>query len=134
VASAVNIEPDSKAMSAIIASVTVVTGAMSLGMATFFIEKVAWVDALIILTVPILGVAAGIALFLQARWALIAAMIYYLLQTIAIQSDWLQFQFFSGVAFWLKYGGVSFNFVAVVMLILCLIEYKVRRTPDHGHA
>ena len=117
-------------MSAIIASVTVVSAAMSMGMATFFIEKVAWVDALIILTVPILGVAAGIALFLQARWALIAAMIFYLLQTVAIESDWLQFQFFSGVAFWLKYDAFSINFVAVAMFTLCLIEYKARRnTP-----
>ncbi len=114
-------------VNAIIASVTVVSAAMSMGMATFFIEKVAWVDALIILTGPILGVVGGIALFLQARWALIAAMIFYFLQIFSIKLDWLQFQFFSGVAFWLNYDGVGFNFVAVAMLILCLIEYKARR-------
>ena len=114
-------------MSAIIASVTVVSAAMSMGMATIFIEKVAWVDALIILTVPILGVVAGIGLFLQARWALIVAMIFYFLQIFSIKLDWLQFQFFSGVAFWLNYDGVGFNFIAAVMLILCLIEYKARR-------
>jgi len=121
-------------MSAIIASVTVVTGAMGLGMATFIIAAITWVDALVLLTPAILGVAAGIGLFLQARWALIAAMIYYLLQTIAIEWDSFFFKFHSAVYMWLKIGpegfAVSFNFVAVVMLTLCLIERKARRTTN----
>ncbi len=119
-------------MSAIIASVTVVTGAMGLGMATIFIAEIPWMDALVLLTPAILGVVAGIALFLQARWALIAAMIYYLLQTIAIEWDSFFFKFHSAVYMWLKIGpegfAVSINFVGVVMLILCLIEYKARRS------
>ena len=77
-------------MSAIIASVTVVTGAMGLGMATVFIAGMTRADALVILTPAILGVAAGIGLFLQARWALIATMIFYLLQTVAI--EWIRRQ------------------------------------------
>ena len=124
-------------ISAIIASVTVVTGAMGLGMATFMIATIPWVYALVLFTPGILGIAAGIGLFLQARWALIATMIYYLLQTIAIEWDSFFFKFHSAVYLWLKVGpegfAVSINFVAVVMLILCLIEYKARRTPDHEH-
>ena len=119
-------------MSAIIASVTVVTGAMGLGMATFIIAAITWVDALVLLTPAILGVAAGIGLFLQARWALIATMIFYLLQTIAIEWNSFFFKFHSAVYMWLKIGpegfAVSINFVGVVMLILCLIEYKARRS------
>ena len=121
-------------LSAIIASVTVVTGAMGLGMATFIIAAIPWVDALYLISPAILGVVAGIALFLRARWALIAAMIYYLLQTIAIESEWAYFKFHSAVYFWLKIGpegsAVSINFVGVVMLILCLMERKTRRTTD----
>ena len=119
-------------MSAIIASVTVVTGAMGLGMATIIIAAITWVDALVLLTPAILGVAAGIGLFLQARWALIATMIFYLLQTIAIEWNSFFFKFHSAVYMWLKIGpegfAVSINFVGVVMLILCLIEYKARRS------
>ena len=119
-------------MSAIIASVTVVTGAMGLGMATFIIAAITWVDALVLLTPAILGVAAGIGLFLQARWALIATMIFYLLQTVAIEWNSFFFKFHSAVYMWLKIGpegfAVSINFVGVVMLILCLIEYKARRS------
>ncbi len=119
-------------MSAIIASVTVVTGAMGLGMATFIIAAITWVDALVLLTPAILGVAAGIGLFLQARWALIATMIFYLLQTIAIEWNSFFFKFHSAVYMWLKIGpegfAVSINFFGLVMLILCLIEYKVRRS------
>ncbi len=119
-------------MSAIIASVTVVTGAMGMGMATFIIAAITWVDALVLLTPAILGVAAGIGLFLQARWALIATMIFYLLQTVAIEWNSFFFKFHSAVYMWLKIGpegfAVSINFVGVVMLILCLIEYKARRS------
>ena len=118
--------------SAIIASVTVITGAMGLGMVTFLIATIRWVDSLVLITPAILGIAAGIALFLHARWALIAAMIYYLLQTFAIESEWAYFKFHSAVYLWLKFGpegsAVSINFVGLVMLILCLIEYKARRS------
>ncbi len=119
-------------MSAIIASVTVVTGAMGLGMVTIFMATIPRMDALVLLTPAILGVVAGIGLFLQARWALIAAMIFYLLQTIAIEWDSFFFKFHSAVYLWLKVGpegfAVSINFVAIVMLTLCLVERRVRRT------